>query len=110
MATSTEKDAFISSIYKLIQACNTKANDGKLTDDQRAPFFTASLFFNSRLGSALLRDFSPIPSDLVLTAINEISQAASATSAAANDSTVQIATKELWDAATAINNALGIGT
>ncbi|UVL21740.1 hypothetical protein LOY44_12860 [Pseudomonas sp. B21-044] len=106
MATPNEKEAFINSMYKLHQACNAKANDGGLASDQRSVFITAILYLGSDLGKAWNRDFSPIPSELVEIAVKEIIQAISATHAAVDDSSVQVAAKELWDANTAIDNVL----
>lgn len=106
MATANEKEAFVNSLYKLHQACNAKANDGGLTSDQRSIFITAILYLNSDLGKAWNRDFSPIPSELVEISVRENIQAISATHAAVDDSTVQYAAKELWDANTAIDNVL----
>ncbi|MBC2659272.1 hypothetical protein H7A76_27855 [Pseudomonas sp. MSSRFD41] len=110
MATAVEKNSFINSIYQLVQGCNAKSNDGGLTLDQRATFLTAVLMFNSRLGSAVNRDFTPIPSGLVNTAVSEMGQAVDAAEAAVDDNSVHVAAKELWDAATAINNALGVNS
>ena len=107
MATPSEKTDFIGSLYQLHQACNAKANDGALTNDQRSVFITALIYLNSDIGKAWNRDFSPIPSDLVAIAIQEVRQAIIATTAAHDDSTVHIAAKELWDANTAIDHVLG---
>lgn len=107
MATPTEKTDFIGALYQLHQACNSKANDGALTTDQRSVFITALIYLNSDIGKAWNRDFSPIPSNLVHFAIQEIIQATAATTTAHDDSSVQIAAKELWDANTAIDHVLG---
>ncbi|MDZ4338489.1 MAG: hypothetical protein U1A62_32945 [Pseudomonas sp.] len=107
MASSNEKENFINALFKLHQACNSKANDGGLTADQRSVFITAVIYVNSDIGKSWNRNFSPIPSDLIKHALNEIIQAISATQAANDDATVLIACKELWDANTAIDHALG---
>lgn len=107
MATTKERDDFVNALFQLHQACNAKAKDGRLTDDDRSVFMTAIIYLNSDLGKAWSRDFAPIPSSLVKEAIKEIIQAIAATKAAVDTQTVQVAAKELWDANTAIDNALG---
>jgi len=106
MAKPSEKQAFIDALYELQQTCNSKSNDGTLTEDQRSVFITASIYLTSDIGRACDKDFSPVPSDKVQSAIQEVKQATTATSAAHDDFSVQVAAKDLWDANTAIDLVL----
>ena len=107
MATPAEKNAFINSLYNFHQACDSKANDGALTTDQRSVFITEIIYLNSDIGRTWNRDFEPIPSNLVQHALLEIAEGISATKQARDDSTVRIAAKELFDANKAIDDVLG---
>lgn len=106
MASPSEKNSFVSSLYNLHYACSLRANDGYLTSDQRNLFITAVIYFNSDIGKAAGVSFDPIPSNIVSIAMKEIQEAIRATGVAHDDPTVQLAAKELWDAKLAVDNVL----
>lgn len=107
MASQQEKIDFRRELGILKRACDQKANDGTLTDDQRSTFIVASYFLHTAIGAAKDKDFAPIPSNLTTEAIREIREATIATSNAADDETVLLARNEIRDAESAIINVLG---